>query len=50
MKKNKNKKGIKNNNKIIFKWKVKKNKSFDVKYIVKWCVKCYKVGFLDVKC
>ena len=29
---------------------VKKNRSFDVGYIVKWCVKCYKVGFLDAKC
>ena len=29
---------------------IKKNRSFDVRYIVKWCVKCYKVGFLDTKC
>ena len=28
---------------------VKKKRSFDVGCIVKWCVKCYKVGFLDGK-
>ena len=30
---------------IIFKWSCKKNKAFDVKYIVKWCVKINKVVF-----
>ena len=28
---------------------VKKHRSFDIDCIVKWCVKCYKVGFLDAK-
>ena len=41
---------IKNNKERIFKWSVKKNKSFDVGYIVKWRVICYKVGFLDANC
>ena len=48
-----NKKKNKNNKEIIFKWNVKKkkiNKSFDIRYVVKWCAKCYKVGFLDAKC
>ena len=31
----KNKKWIKNNKEIIFKWSVKKNRSFDIRYIVK---------------
>ena len=29
---------------------VKKNRSFDVKCIVKWRVKCYKMAFLVAKC
>ena len=29
---------------------VKKSKNFDVRCIVEWCVKCYKVGFLGAKC
>ena len=37
---------IKNNKERIFKWNGKKNKSFDVRSIVKWCVKYYKVRFL----
>ena len=41
-----NKKWIKNNKERIFKWNGKKNKSFDIRNIVKWCVKCYKVRFL----
>ena len=41
---------IKNDKERIFKWSVKKNRSFDVMYIVKWCVIYYKVGFLDAKC
>ena len=40
----------KNNKERLFKWRGKKNRSFDVSCIVKWCVKCYKVGFLDTKC
>ena len=46
----KNKKCIKNNKEKIFKWSGKKNRSFDVGCIIKWCVKCYKIGFLDAKC
>lgn len=41
---------IKNNKERIFKWSGKKNRSFDVGCIVKWCVKCYKVSFLNAKC
>lgn len=48
--KNKNKKGIKNYKEIIFKWSCKKNRSFDVWYIVKWVVKIVKVVFWDCKC
>ena len=44
------KKWIKNDKERIFKWSVKKNRSFDVMYIVQWCVIYYKVGFLDAKC
>lgn len=40
----------KNNKERMFKWGVKKNRSFDVRDIVKWCVICYKVGFWDAKC
>ena len=29
---------------------VKKNRKFNVRCIVKWRVKCYKIDFLDVKC
>ena len=43
--KNKNKKVIKNNKEIIFKWSCKRNISFDVECIIKWDVKCYKVAF-----
>ena len=28
----------------------KKNRSFYIGCIVKWCVKCYKIGFWDAKC
>ena len=45
----KNKKLIKNNKEIIFKWSGKKIRSFDIGCIIKWYVKCYKVGFLNVK-
>ena len=39
------------NKERIFKLSVKKkNRSFDVRDIVKWCVICYKVGFWDGKC
>ena len=48
--KNKNKKGIKNNKEIIFKWSCQKNRSFDFECIIKWDVKCYKVVFWDAKC
>ena len=44
------KKWIKNNKERIFKWSVKKNRSFDIRDIVKWCVICYKIGFWDGKC
>ena len=44
--KNKNKKGIKNNKETRFKWSCKKIRSFDIKCIIKWDVKCYKVVFL----
>ena len=29
---------------------VKKIKSFNIRFIVKWCVKCYEFGFLGAKC
>ena len=29
---------------------VKKNRKFNVRCIVKWRVKCYKIDFVDVKC
>ena len=49
--KNKNKKGIKNNKEIIFKWSCKKeNISFDVECIIKWDIKYYKLAFWDAKC
>ena len=48
--KNKNKKGIKNYKEIIFKWSCKKNRSFDVWYIVKWGIKIEKVVFWNCKC
>ena len=38
----KNKKVIKER---IFKWNVKKIRSFDGREIVKWCVICYKIRF-----
>ena len=43
---------IKNNKERMFKWRVKKkkNRSFDLRDIVKWCVICYKIGFWDAKC
>ena len=44
------KKWIKNNKERIFKWNVKKNRSFDGRDIVKWCVIYYKIGFWDGKC
>ena len=44
------KKWIKNNKERIFKWSVKKNRSFDIRDIIKWCVICYKIGFWDGKC
>ena len=44
------KKWIKNIKERIFKWNGKKNRSFDVRDIVKWYVKCYKIRFLDAKC
>ena len=44
------KKWIKNNKEKIFKWSGKKNISFDAGCIIKWRVKCYKIGFLDAIC
>ena len=46
----KNKKRIKNNKEIIFKWSIKKNRSFDRRDIVKWCIIYYKISFWDGKC
>ena len=43
------KKRIKNDKEIIFKWSVKKIRSFDIRKIVKWCVIYYKIGFWDDK-
>ena len=43
------KKRIKNDKERIFKWSVKKIRSFDIRKIVKWCVICYKIGFWDDK-
>ena len=37
------KKKIKNDKERIFKWSVKKIRSFDIRKIVKWCVICYKI-------
>ena len=45
-----NKKLLKNNKEILFKWNgKKKNKSFDTGDIVKWCVIYYKIGFWNAK-
>ena len=44
------KKMNKNIRERIFKWSCKKNKMFDVWYIVKWGVKIVKVVFWDYKC
>ena len=44
------KKWIKNNKERIFKCSVKKNRSFDRRDIVKWCVIYYKIIFWDCKC
>ena len=35
---------IKNDKERIFKWNVKKNRSFDRRDVVKWGVICYKIG------
>ena len=35
---------------ILFKWSCKKNRMFDVWWIVKWYVKIDKVGFWSGKC
>ena len=43
------KKWIKNNKERIFKWNVKKNRNFDGRDIVKWCVIYYKIGFWNGK-
>ena len=45
----KNKKLSKNNKETLFKWNGKKNRSFDIGDIIKWCVICYKIGFWDAK-
>ena len=36
---------IKNDEERIFKWNVKKNRSFNGRDVVKWGVICYKIGF-----
>ena len=50
MNKIKTKRGIKNYKEIIFKWSCKKNRSFDVWYVVKWGVTIVKVVFWNYKC
>ena len=40
---------IKNDKERIFKWSVKKNRIFDVRDFVKWCIICYKIEFWDGK-
>ena len=43
------KKLLKNNKGTLFKWNGKKNRSFDIGGIIKWCVICYKIRFWDAK-
>ena len=40
----------KKNKERIFKWSVKKNRSFDVRDMVKWCVRAFTLGMTYAIC